>query len=146
MDEIETEGAEMQTTKYGKIEIVFSVTGRDIKCADHKLSMIGPPRHHGQYISWTPRGLFREQVLDYYSVDGYGERYQTKERVRFQEPLKYIFACSWMVYSRELEKAEPTLSCARVPDSTGSLEAGCQQHRRACRRPVCISKLLREYQ
>lgn len=116
VDEIETEGAEMLTTKYGETEIAFAVTGRDIKCAGRKLSMIGPPRNHGQYISYIPRGLFKEQVLEHYSVDTYGERYQTKDRVRFQEPLKDISACSWMVYSRELKKAELTLSCARVPD------------------------------
>jgi hypothetical protein len=73
VDEIEKEGAEMLTTKFGETEIAFAVTGRDIKCAGHKLSMIGPPLHHGQYIGWIPRGLFREQVLDHYSVDGYGE-------------------------------------------------------------------------
>ena len=31
VDEIETEGAEMLTTKYGETEIAFAVTGRDIK-------------------------------------------------------------------------------------------------------------------
>ena len=31
VDEIETEGAEMLTTKYGQTEIAFAVTGRDMK-------------------------------------------------------------------------------------------------------------------
>jgi len=116
VDEIETEGAEMLTTKYGQTEIAFAVTGRDVKCAGHRFAMIGPPREHGQYIGSIPRGLFAEQILDNYAVDGHGEKYQTKERVMFGEPLKNMSACSWMVYTRELEKDElRTVSCARIP-------------------------------
>jgi hypothetical protein len=44
------------------------------------------------------------------------ERYQTKDRVRFEEPLKSMSACSWMVNTRELERDElQTVSCARIP-------------------------------
>jgi hypothetical protein len=65
---------------------------------------------------WIPRDLFAEQVLDNYVVDGHGERYQTKDRVRFEEPLKSMSACLWMVNTRELEKDElRTVSCARIP-------------------------------
>jgi hypothetical protein len=39
-----------------------------------------------------------EQILDRYVIDGYGEQYQTKARVLFQELLKEVIACSWMVY------------------------------------------------
>ena len=43
VDEIEKDGAEMLVTKYGQSEIAFGVIGRDIKCAGHKLAMIGRP-------------------------------------------------------------------------------------------------------
>ena len=106
----------MLVTKYGQSEIAFGVTGRDIKCAGHKLAMIGRPYDHGQYIGWIPRGLFEEQVLNNYAMDGYGERYQTKARVRYQQPLEELTTCSWMVYNRELKKDDSrTLSCVRVP-------------------------------
>ncbi len=78
MDEIETDEAELLGTKYCEIEIVFAVTGRDIKCAGHKFSMIGRQYEHGQYIGAIPRGILREQVLDHYAMDGNGECYQTK--------------------------------------------------------------------
>ena len=51
VDEIETKGAEMLTTKYGQTEMAFAMTGRDIKCAGRRFAMIGPPHHHEQYIS-----------------------------------------------------------------------------------------------
>ncbi len=64
MDEIETDGAEMLAEKYCESEIAFAVTGRDIKCAGHKLSMVGRPYDHGQYIGAIPKGILREQALD----------------------------------------------------------------------------------
>ena len=61
VDEIETDGPEMLITKYGESEIAFGVTGRDIKCAGHKLSMIGrcpvavdQALLFGTFISRTP--------------------------------------------------------------------------------------------
>ncbi len=83
VDEIEKDGAEMQVTKYEQSEIAFRVTRRDIKCAGHKLAMIGRPYDHAQYIGWISRGLIEEQVLNSYAIDCYGERYQTKARVRY---------------------------------------------------------------
>jgi hypothetical protein len=56
VDEINQEGAasEMLITKFGHSELVFGVTGRDIKCAGHKFAMIGLPYEHAQYIGWIP--------------------------------------------------------------------------------------------
>ncbi len=90
VDEIETDGAELLGTKYCESEIAFAVTRRDIKCAGHKFSMIGRPYEHRQYIGAIPRGILREQVLDHYAIDGYGERYQTKGRVTYEESLKEL--------------------------------------------------------
>jgi hypothetical protein len=36
----------MLVTIYGESEITFAVTGRDIRCAGHKLAMIGRPYGH----------------------------------------------------------------------------------------------------
>ncbi len=122
-DEIETDGPEMLITKYGESEIAFGVTGRDIKCAGHKLSMIGWPYDHGQYIGWIPKGLLEEQILNRKVFDGYGEQYQTRTRVLFREPLEKPAACSWMVYTRELERGDPQiLSCVRVPAQIGETQ------------------------
>ena len=104
----------MLVTKYGQSEIAFGVTGRDIRCAGHKLAMIGRPYDHGQYIGWIPRGLFEEQVLNNYAMDGYGERYQTKARVRYQQPLEELTTCSWMVYYMIQSRTEKDDSQCRV--------------------------------
>ncbi len=40
VDEIDQDSAEMLITKFGHSELVFGVTGRDIKCAGHT-TMIG---------------------------------------------------------------------------------------------------------
>jgi hypothetical protein len=99
VDEIETDGAEMLATTYCEGEIALSVTGRDIKCAGHKLSMAGRPYDHGQYIGAIPRGIRRKQVLDHYAVDDFGERYQTEDQVMHKESLGDLSAYSWMVYT-----------------------------------------------
>ena len=50
VDEIEKEGAEMLVTKYGQSEI--ALTGRNIKCASHKLASIGRP------YDWANLGIY----------------------------------------------------------------------------------------
>jgi hypothetical protein len=51
VDEIEKDGDEMLVTKYGQTKI--ALTGRNIKCARHKLAMIGRP-YFWAYIEAIP--------------------------------------------------------------------------------------------
>jgi hypothetical protein len=50
VDEIEKEGAEMLATKYRQSQI--ALTGRNIKCASHKLASIGRP------YDWADLGIY----------------------------------------------------------------------------------------